>query len=186
MFSQWSVSLLRLQLGHFTHSLFYAALWLDKGPSIITESLNPPKILGGGPKQITNTSLIIHVDYASDLTYPRHLVRVAGGGLKCFASSYISSLDLLQSQSLTQLACTFYGHKNRFYISASEGIAKWVDRILCRSWLALSGPYAKLKPVEELGATAIILLCCTVRANLSPGFHSASALTPVAAPRWDE
>lgn len=90
-------------------------------------------MLGGGPKQITNTSLIIHVDYASDLTYPRHLVRVAGGVLKCFASSYISSLDLLQSQSLTQLACTFYGHKNRFYISASEGTAKWVDRILCRS-----------------------------------------------------
>lgn len=33
-------------------------------------------MLGGGPKQITNTSLIIHVDYASDLTYLCHFVRV--------------------------------------------------------------------------------------------------------------
>lgn len=47
-------------------------------------------------------------------------------------------------------------------------------------------PYVKLKPVEELGATAIILLCCTVSANLSPGFRLASALAPVAAPGWDE
>lgn len=45
---------------------------------------------------------------------------------------------------------------------------------------------AELEPVEELGATAITLLCCTVRANLSPGFRLASALAPAAAPRWDE
>ena len=36
----------------------------------------------------------------------------AGGGLKCFASSYISSLDLLQS--LTQLGSTFMGVKIAF------------------------------------------------------------------------
>lgn len=45
---------------------------------------------------------------------------------------------------------------------------------------------AELEPVEELGATAITLLCCTVRANLSPGFRLASALALAAAPRWDE
>lgn len=88
-------------------------------------------MLGGSPKQITNTSLITHVDYASYLTYPRHAVRVQVGGLTRSASSYISSLDLLQSQSRTQLACTFYGRKNRFYVSAGEGSAKWVDGILC-------------------------------------------------------
>lgn len=33
-------------------------------------------MLGGGPKQITNTTLIIHVHYASDLTDPRRSVSV--------------------------------------------------------------------------------------------------------------
>lgn len=57
----------------------------------------------------------------------------AGGEVKHAASSYISSLDVQQSQSLSQLACTFYGRKNGFDISARERAAKWVDRIL-RGW----------------------------------------------------
>lgn len=44
--------------------------------------------------------------------------------MNCFARSYNSSLGLLQGQSLTQLACTFYECENRFYTSASKHAAK--------------------------------------------------------------
>lgn len=71
----------------------------------------------------------------------------------------------------------------------------WEQRLLARRRgfpaVALSGrravPRRILEFVEELRACGIILLCCAVSANLSPGV-SASALSfsLVAAPRSDE